>query len=167
MYIRQVCSTGVQKTVYSPQWKLIEQIPCPSNDKTFILVYSLPKLQTWCMFILLSFILSTNVLFTLGEQHWKNHCNATSNCTTGLKIIQIWINIHHTYNVRSKPPDFSLQVYLSRSRPRQLQLQLPWSTSEEKGRATRRPQFSYLRFFLRSRPRQLKLPWSTSGRVHL
>ena len=34
------------------------------------------------------------------------------------------------YNVRSKPPDFSLQVYSSRSRPRQLQL--PWSTSEEK-----------------------------------
>ena len=32
--------------------------------------------------------------------------------------------------VRSKPPDFSLQVYSSRSRPRQLQL--PWCTSEEK-----------------------------------
>ena len=32
--------------------------------------------------------------------------------------------------VRSKPPEFSLQVDSSRSRPRQLQL--PWSTSEEK-----------------------------------
>ena len=40
------------------------------------------------------------------------------------------ISIYFKNIVRSKPPDFSLQVYSSRSRPRQLQL--PWSTSEEK-----------------------------------
>ena len=69
------------------QWKYTEQNPCPPNYETFILVFSLPKLKIWCMFIQLSFILSTNVLSTLGEQHWKNHCNASSNCTTDLKII--------------------------------------------------------------------------------
>ena len=53
--------------------------------------------------------------------------NYSLDCIEFSVVISHWAELD---SVRSKPPDFSLQVYSSRSRPRQLQL--PWSTSEEK-----------------------------------
>ena len=62
-------------------------------------------------------------LYSLGTTKASTDCDVLVSCSDRF-------DTELDGTVRSKPPDFSLQVYSSRSRPRQLQL--PWSTSEEK-----------------------------------